>query len=79
MQDLLLFVIVVLCVAALASAYLRRDDAGSEQDGADAGEAGADFDALANVRSSLEQDIAAQRRAAAAKFGQAALREGHEL
>lgn len=82
MQELLLYLVVVASVAGLACAYLRKDDQGDQGDQGDqqgSGEAEADFDPLASFRGSIEEDVAAQRRAAAARLGKGALRDGHEL
>lgn len=81
MQELLLYLVVVASVAGLACAYLRKDDQGDhgEQQGSGEAEAEADFDPLASFRGSIEEDVAAQRRAAAARLGKGALRDGHEL
>lgn len=78
MQELLLYLVVVASVAGLACAYLRKDDQGDQQGSGEA-EAEADFDPLASFRGSIEEEVAAQRRAAAARLGKGALRDGHEL
>ena len=66
MAELLLYAIVVLCVAGLASMYLRKP---------------ADYDPLADQRQAAAKyaDHEAEQRIAAAKFGRGALREGAEL
>lgn len=77
MAELLLYAIVVLCVAGLASMYLRKP-----ADAEPVGEFTADYDALAAHRRSAENaraDHEAEQRIAAAKFGRGALREGAEL
>lgn len=79
MQELLLYLVVVASVAGLACAYLRKDTQDAQDDKQDSGEAEADFDPLASFRGSIEEDVAAQRRAAAARLGKGALRDGHEL
>ena len=76
MQELLLYLAVVASVAGLACAYLRKDDQSDQQV---SGEAEADYDPLERFRGSIEEDVAAQRRAAAARLGKGALRDGHEL
>lgn len=77
MAELLLYAIVVLCVAGLASMYLRKP-----ADAEPVGEFTADYDPLAGQRQSAaaaHADHEAEKRIAAAKFGRGALREGSEL
>lgn len=76
MAELLLYAIVVLCVAGLASMYLRKP-----ADAEPVGEFTADYDPLADQRkaTAARADYEAEQRIAAAKFGRGALREGAEL